>query len=1099
MRPIDYQDLASATIRSGRFGGRAPDAIHAEMPILPLNAPGLPPPGPTFVAFAQALGDAEPAPPPGKKPTRTTKKKQVVRANGPQLTALTRAALYFAATEIPTEFNGQREPIIYWPGMLKASFSGDHVLGPGVCRLVVLGKCLGRTEATTGEPYSGMGSKPLWEAWDSAGLPRPGAALPTFLTNLVRFEPPAAAQARLPREWIADGLHLVYQELIACRPEVLLVLGADALKALFGPRARIADYIGRATTLTIDCRPTVESAEELHTIRVVAVEHPAAVARDPDKQPALNAGLKQVARLLGLDRAADAIARIAIDHRPIFTIEELVREVDASIAASTDGGYIAFDCEWEGRHPTDAGAYLYTMQWSHAPGHARIVFFRGQHGANNPAMPLDQAVEHLRRLMVATDRRGARLVGHFAKADLPWLASIGVDLYQDYVGAADDPAPDGTTRLYGWQKTYYTGAFDTFVAAHAVDENEPRKLEVIAAYRIGTERYDAPIAAFITAYCKDNKIRRSALNGYGCVPEEILTPYGCYDADVAGRLYLHYNGNPREGTFGLVDSDRFKQSSRQIFGIRMRAWAAWAEMERYGIEVDRETHRMQRDQILSRRAELLSEFRAAIGWDEDPNDPAREAFDPARRRHRIEFLFGESFSPNATQIRPPGALSLYLTPHKSTKTYGNKLWADALLRAATTGGTFPAPAADKETLIHLARSHTLVAQLRDIDFLTTATKVLFRPPDEVLETEDDSEEQDPNDEVYEKGFLHYLNGDGRIRSTFGYTETGRATSSRVNLQNLSDAVDEQYDRILQQGKDTPATAAEDDPRRKRAFGSRAILKARDGWYLVGADLKIAEIFAAALSSNDPLLIDHARRASLPESDPNWLDLHSDLAMRTFALTCSLKEVKSKHKPLRTAAKRTRFGHYYGAGAETILRKALEDGANVTLEQIEEILRGHDEAYPTLAGYFAMCRARVKAGWACNGYGGRRRFRTTTERDLLAAMEREMQNWSCQGLVADNISLALGNMWTERNRRKMRTRIVLSMHDSALLEAPAEEVKESIELLDVAMVQQAPIVVTALDGTPLPRGPYRFSIDVSVYRNWGVEIDEDERKKLGIGP
>lgn len=1080
--PVVFGDLDSPTIRVRFFGGRSVQVVADEMPILPVTAPGLPPPGPSFVDFARTLGDPDPVRP---------KRGRAAPPSGPHLHALVRSAVYQTGTRVQAEFNGQVDAYEYQAGVLCDGDPRGDGYGPGRCRLVVVGKCLGPNEVRDGRPFTGPRSRDLWRAWDEAELPRPGAALPTFLTNLLRFAPPqAVVQSRLPSAWVADGLHLLRQELVRCRPEVVLVFGADALKALMGNKAKVGEYAGRSVPLVLDCRPTADHPPDDHHTRVVAVEHPASIVRDPDRYPQFLSGIKYAARLLGFGPAA-AAAAVPLDYRPVYTTAELATAVAESERASAGGGYVSFDCEWEGRHPGEPGAYLYTVQWSHAPGHARVCFVRRQGGAPNPALPPDQAAPLLRRLFEAAPRRGARLVGHFAKADLPWLHSIGVDLYDHYVGPDDDPDPDGVDRLFGWQKTYFEGAFDTYVSQHAIDETAALKLEVMAATVLGVDRWDSAVIDWRAEYCKARGIRQSELAGYGNMTEEMVTRYGSCDVDFPGRLYLKFNGDPRTGTTGMLDADRFGQSSRQIFGHRMRAWAAWAEMERYGLLVDKDVHRDLRESLLARREELFAQFRAEVNWPD---------FDPAKTRHKVEFLFGEAFSPDQKPLRPPGALSLYLTPYKATKTFGGgRLWDDALYRAATHGDPDPVPAADKETLIILSRQHQLVAMLKDVETLRTALKLTFRPPvapDEPAAGGDDDDDDfaagliDPDpvvepDERYDKGLLAHLGADGRIRPMLRLVETGRLSSS-PNLQNVSSSVDDTLNRILGWG----AHAKDGTPERDREFVSRSIFKAQPGWLLVGADLKGAEIAMAGWYSGDPLLIDHARRSTLKKSDPDWIDLHSDLAARAFHLTCALKDVP---KPQRTAAKRARFGHYYGASPETIHRKALEEDPTVTLEDVREIVAGHDKAYPTLAKFFAACRGRVsKPGWLCNGFGGRRRFRPVGDRDLLAKQEREAQNWSCQGGVADHMTVATGHARAELRRQGMRTRIVLSVHDSLLLEAPVAEVDWAVEVLHAAMVDLTPVVVTALDGTPVEgRGPYRFGIDVEVCRHWGVPIPEAE--------
>lgn len=279
--------------------------------------------------------------------------------------------------------------------------------------------------------------------------------------------------------------------------------------------------------------------------------------------------------------------------------------------------------------------------------------------------------------------------------------------------------------------------------------------------------------------------------------------------------------------------------------------------------------------------------------------------------------------------------------------------------------------------------------------------------------------------------------------------------------------------------------------------TRSMFVAEPGCFIVQADLKGAEVAVAGWMSGDPLLIEHAARAILPETDPNWLDLHSDLAIRAFGLGCTMAEVKKKYKALRTAAKRTRFAHYYGASPDTIWRKALEDDHTITLDQIKKTVQAHDSTYPYLAAYFKSGRARVKSpGWICSPWGGYRRCTPARDRDLLAAQEREFQNALCQGGVADAITEMLGRLKFQIRTQKLKTRVVLSVHDSILVMAPYAEVGHVVDELLPLCMTKVPFNPVDFDGKFVNRGPYYFGIDVEVATRWGVPLEENVWREAG---
>ncbi len=1048
-------DLHNATVRMRYYAGRLAQDIESDMPIYPLDAPAFKSLKPkTLIEFACSSEDMD---------IRQTGKTYVP---GPYFHAVVRSLIYSHgfALSLPTDGDKQ-ESVLTCPGY---SYK-NKMYGPSPdTDLMIVGKCLGSYEDSTGIPFSGTTSQLLWQAWEEAELPD-RSDFNLYATNVLRYQPPNTVYNKIPASWITDGGYLLLHELLICRPKWLLLLGADALKSVIGKGAKVSDYRGRVGELKIDCRKKESDPEDEITIKFVCADHPAAVSRDPDLYPMFLNSIK-----LFRDKAAPDLGfeiktkkEIKNDYKPIYTIDELRKEVDKSIEASKDGGYVAFDTEWEGAFHADADAYVYTVQWSHAPGHGRCVFVRRQGGAHNTDMPALELAKELNRLFTNAPARGAKLVAHFGKADLPWLKSIGVDLYDKYIAADNDENPDGVDNFFGYQKQYIEGAHDTFIAAHALDETSEFKLEILSAMTFGVDRWDVPIIKWKEEFLARNKLKKSELKGYGHVPEDVIVSYGCADADFAGRLYLKQNGDARIGTKGLLDCDSKGNSCRQIFWLRMYAFAVWAEMERYGLLIDEDKQKEISEQLVLKRTELLESLKKEIVW---------EDFKPGSRHHIVELLFGEEFSPNGIAVGPAVAQRQYLKPFKATKKNGGELWDAAVASSNRKNEALPTPATDRESLMALKTCYPenavlkLITQINDI---STALRNTFRPPD--------GEDEDGEDE-YSKGLMSHVRCDGAVHSTFGLAETGRATSSKPNCQNFGDGVDTRLNAIMGFDGSSP-----------NKIITKSIIKCPAKHYIVNLDLKGAEICVAAWVSGDPLLIEHARRNNLPEDDPDFLDLHSDLAKRAFGLTCSLADVKKLFKHLRIAAKRTRFGHYYGSGIDGILRKVQEEAPSVTRDEIAAIVKGHDAAYPRLAAAFAAARARVhNPGWLCTPFGAYRRAKPTRDREQIAKQEREFQNFICQNPVADVVSMGLVNTYRERQKRGMKFQINLSVHDSALLYVPEEELEEVYdEVLPKCFKDDIPFVPTDLDGNPTNRGPYHFGIDVEVCKYWGIPLKEEQ--------
>jgi DNA polymerase I len=106
--------------------------------------------------------------------------------------------------------------------------------------------------------------------------------------------------------------------------------------------------------------------------------------------------------------------------------------------------------------------------------------------------------------------------------------------------------------------------------------------------------------------------------------------------------------------------------------------------------------------------------------------------------------------------------------------------------------------------------------------------------------------------------------------------------------------------------------------------------------------------------------------------------------------------------------------------------------------------------------------------------GRRRYITdlnSGNRQVREAAERMAINMPVQGTAADIIKVAMVNLQREIDRRGLKSRLILQVHDDLLLEAPEGEVEQARNLLKEIMSGAMQLSV------PL-------KVDVKVGRNWG---------------
>src|SRR4051812_23940429 len=172
--------------------------------------------------------------------------------------------------------------------------------GPESARVVFVGEQPGDQEDRKGEPFVGPAGKLLDKALAEAGIARSDA----YVTNVVKHfrftqegpgkrrihQTPDAAQMTACRPWLAAELHII-------DPEVIVLLGATAAKALLGPSFRVTRQRGRLIP-----RPPIDDETARQLACYVATVHPSSVLRADDRDAAfagLVSDLKVAAGVLG--------------------------------------------------------------------------------------------------------------------------------------------------------------------------------------------------------------------------------------------------------------------------------------------------------------------------------------------------------------------------------------------------------------------------------------------------------------------------------------------------------------------------------------------------------------------------------------------------------------------------------------------------------------------------------------------------------------------------------------------------------------------------------------------------------------------------------
>ena len=285
--------------------------------------------------------------------------------------------------------------------------------------------------------------------------------------------------------------------------------------------------------------------------------------------------------------------------------------------------------------------------------------------------------------------------------------------------------------------------------------------------------------------------------------------------------------------------------------------------------------------------------------------------------------------------------------------------------------------------------------------------------------------------TYVEGLLKVIGEDGRIHSTFNQTEarTGRLSSDNPNLQNIP-------------------------IRTELGSQLRAYFVAKPGCVLVDADYSQIELRILAHVTGD----EHMQQAFLSGED-----IHRSTAARIYNLPPD--QVSPR---IRSSAKAINFGIMYGKGAYS-----LSKDIGVSVKEADAFLKSYLAAFPKVSGYMDKTIADARAcGYVSTLFGRRRALPelTSTNHNIRASGERMARNTPIQGTAADVIKLAMVRVWRRLRDEKMESRLILTVHDELIVEAPEAEAEKAAAILREEMegcVQYA---------VPL-------STDVHIGKNW----------------
>ncbi len=266
--------------------------------------------------------------------------------------------------------------------------------------------------------------------------------------------------------------------------------------------------------------------------------------------------------------------------------------------------------------------------------------------------------------------------------------------------------------------------------------------------------------------------------------------------------------------------------------------------------------------------------------------------------------------------------------------------------------------------------------------------------------------------------------DGRVHTNYrqAVAATGRLSSDEPNLQNIP----------------------------IRTEKGREIRKAfvpRDEHYgLLSADYSQIELRIIAHMSGDP---------NMQAAFRQGLDIHAATAAQVFHVP--IAEVTREQ---RSRAKAVNFGIAYGQGAF-----GLSQNLGISRAEAQEIITGYFTQFPGVKGYMDETIAFCRRHGYVQTLMGRRRYLPDVlsgNNTVRAAAERVAINAPMQGTAADIIKVAMNRIHAWLERGKLRSKLLLQVHDELVFDCHLEEepaVREHVKaLMEGALELAIPLVV-----------------------------------------
>lgn len=274
--------------------------------------------------------------------------------------------------------------------------------------------------------------------------------------------------------------------------------------------------------------------------------------------------------------------------------------------------------------------------------------------------------------------------------------------------------------------------------------------------------------------------------------------------------------------------------------------------------------------------------------------------------------------------------------------------------------------------------------------------------------------------TYADGLADYIEDDGRIHSNFNQmiTATGRISSTEPNLQNIPMRME--LGRMI-----------------------RKVFVPAEGYEFMDADYSQIELRILAHMAEDKELIEDYKSGK---------DIHRITASKVFHVP--MDEVTDLQ---RRNAKAVNFGVVYG-----ISSFGLSQDLDISRKEAEKYIEQYFETYQGIKAFLDKVVSDAKEkGYTETMFGRRRPIPELASSNYMQRQfgERAAMNAPIQGTAADIMKIAMVNVYRALKKQKLKSRLIVQVHDELLIETAQEEEEAVRKILTDEMKNAAKLAVT----------------------------------------